>query len=77
MAKFCSKRCKDIGSICDCCKHYKDEYRDIKRLRREDGTLRFAEVGICDIDNSETLAEGGYKCDNYECRNVKNKNQIK
>ena len=26
MAKFCSEECEEAGSICDFCKHYKDEY---------------------------------------------------
>jgi|GEM_PF-3538940 hypothetical protein len=67
MAKFCSVECKETGSICDCCKHYQDEDRDIKKLKREDGTLAFAGGGICDIDGSETDACAGYNCDDFEC----------
>lgn len=71
MAKFCSKECEETEAICDHCRHYKDEYKDIKKLRRENGTLKFAGVGICDIDALETHAEEGYKCNNFECRNIK------
>jgi hypothetical protein len=71
MAKFCSDECKETGSICDFCNHYKDEYRDIKKIIDIEGNLRFAGVGICDIDNSETDAISGYNCDNFECFMIK------
>lgn len=64
MAKFCSDECE---SLCDFCQHYKDEYRDIKKITRADGSLSFAGEGICDVDNHETDALDGYNCDNFEC----------
>lgn len=67
MAKFCSDECEEMGSICDWCIHYKDEYRDIKEIRREDGSLEFAGEGICAVDSHETDACDGYNCDNFEC----------
>jgi hypothetical protein len=71
IAKFCCEECRDIGSICDFCKHYQDEYRDIKKLKYPEGHFKFAGEGICDIDNHETDACAGYECDNFECFNVK------
>lgn len=71
MAKFCSDDCKETGSICDFCKHYKDDYRDIKKLKNKDGSLRFAGDGICDVDNHETDACDGYNCGNFECFRIK------
>lgn len=44
MAKFCSEGCFDI---CDFCKHYVDDYKDI--------VGRFAGSGVCNINNSQTL----------------------
>lgn len=65
MNKFCSKECEDMGSICDFCKNYKDEFRDIKKLDE------FAGNGICLVDDSEVDALGGYNCDNFQCFKVK------
>lgn len=62
MAKFCGDDCI---AICDFCKHYKDEYRDIN------GLDQFVGEGICGIDNHETDACGGYKCDGFECFRIK------
>jgi len=59
MAKFCSQECKDIGSICDFCLHYRDEYENIEG--------KFAGEGLCDIDNSEVDACDGMACNNFEC----------
>jgi hypothetical protein len=56
MAKFCSKDCK---AICDFCIHYRDKYEEIDIL--------FSGNGICDIDNTETYADSGLNCDNFEC----------
>jgi hypothetical protein len=64
MAKFCSDECT---SICDFCIHYQDEYRDIKQLKREDGSSRFAGEGKCGIDNSDVDTSDGMNCDNFEC----------
>lgn len=64
MAKFCGKDCEEVGSICDFCIHYQDEYRDIQN------NGLFAGEGICDIDGSETDAASGYNCENYECFRV-------
>jgi hypothetical protein len=67
MARFCSDECREMGSICDFCKHYKDEYRDIKKLKHSDGRFKFAGEGICDIDNHGTDADAGYNCNNFVC----------
>jgi hypothetical protein len=67
MAKFCNDECKNIGSICDFCIHYKDKYRDILKLQRGDGSYEFAGEGICGISNSPTDALDGCGCDNFEC----------
>lgn len=66
MAVFCSDDCKDMGSICDFCKHYRDEYRDILKLNE------FAGNGVCAFDNSEVDACDGYNCDNFMCFRIEN-----
>lgn len=67
MAKFCSEQCKQTGSICDFCKHYRDDYEGLD--------TGFAGSGKCDIDNSETNASDGYNCDNFECFNLQEANK--
>ena len=71
MSKFCSKECKDIGSICDFCTNYRDEYRDIRKMKD-----KFAGDGICSIDKSKVFASDGYGCDNFVCFKI-NKSQEK
>jgi hypothetical protein len=56
MAKFCSETCH---AICDFCIHYRDS-------GKEKGEKSSGE-GRCDIDNSDTYAECGENCDNFEC----------
>ena len=62
MAKYCSEGCIEV---CDFCKHYKDEYRDIQKLKKEDGTLMFAGEGICKVTGKEI--DASYFCDDFEC----------
>jgi hypothetical protein len=64
MAKFCEDDC---SAICDFCKNYQDEYRDINKTIREDGELEFAGNGICSVDNAEVDACDGDNCDNFIC----------
>ena len=71
MAKFCDDECKYQGAICDFCKKYQDEYRDIKKLKDDKGKLKFAGDGICSIDRHEVSATDGYNCDWFECFLIK------
>lgn len=59
MAKFCNDSCH---AICDFCKYYRDEIRDIQGIKDE-----FAGEGICSIDGKLVDASDGYKCGNFEC----------
>lgn len=75
MARFCSKECEQEGGLCDFCTHYKDEYRDIKKLKDKNGNLKFAGEGICDITKENVMADDGYKCNNFECFMIDNKEE--
>lgn len=48
MAKYCGEDCEKIGSICDFCKHYKDD--------SELTGGKFEGEGICAIKNVRTDA---------------------
>ncbi len=66
MAKFCSEEC---DAICDFCKFYKDDDRDIKK------NGEFAGEGICEIHDIRVFCHEGYNCDDFECKNVKKNNK--
>ena len=70
MAKFCNKECEDRGSICDFCLYYKDEYRDILKLKNKNGNILFAGNGMCEITKEDTLAIDGFNCNNFKCFNI-------
>lgn len=65
MAKFCDKQCEEQGAICDFCKNYLDEDRDINKLNT------FVGVGICNITKEEVDACDGFGCEHFECFRVK------
>ena len=73
MAEFCDDDCV---AICDFCDNYLDEYRDIRKLKRENGILRFAGDGECKIDKHKVDACDGYNCDNFHCFRIKNMEEI-
>jgi len=68
MAKFCEDNC---SSICDFCRNYQDEYRDINKSIGKDGKLEFAGNGICSVDNAEVDCTDGENCDDFECTRSK------
>lgn len=58
IAIYCNNECREVGSICDFCKYYKDEY---------EGTDKgFAGEGICKVKNIEVLAHDGCD-DDFHC----------
>lgn len=68
MAKFCSDEC---DAMCDFCKNYQDEYRDIDKSLGENGQLRFAGNGICSVDKHEVDCTDGENCDDFICKQCK------
>ena len=64
MAKFCEDDC---SSICDFCKNYMDEYRDIDKSIDDNGKQRFAGNGICNVDKHEVDCTDGENCDDFIC----------
>lgn len=62
MAKFCSEECKKEGSICDFCKHFKDNSLNTADPKDD--------KGLCLITNKEVSSKGGANCDNFECFNI-------
>jgi len=50
MATFCSEGCRDIGSTCNFCLHFKP-------------TSIGSSDGICGITNQEVDRSDGYNCD--------------
>ena len=59
MAEFCSSSCV---AICDFCKNYKDEDRDIKKIAGG-----FAGEGVCDITKQKVEASDGASCNDFKC----------
>jgi len=54
MATFCSEGCRDIGSTCNFCLHFKS-------------TSIGSSDGICGITNQEVDRSDGYNCDFFIC----------
>lgn len=60
MGRFCSEECREVGSVCDFCKNYKDN-----------GVGVFSGSGICSVDNTDVFAMDGYSCKDYVCSEIK------